>query len=66
VASTVVVDLLEQCAAMGDLHHALDAGAMTPERVHAELADVVSGRNLACAGFNSLGPKSPNVVRSMS
>jgi alanine dehydrogenase len=43
-ASTVVVDLLEQCAAMGDLHHALEAGVMTRESVHAELAEIVSGR----------------------
>jgi ornithine cyclodeaminase/alanine dehydrogenase-like protein (mu-crystallin family) len=42
-ASTVVVDLLEQCAVMGDLHHALDAGVMTRSAVHAELANIVSG-----------------------
>lgn len=43
-ASTVVVDILDQCAVMGDLHHALGAGVMTRDQVHAELADVVSGR----------------------
>lgn len=43
-ASTVVVDMLEQCATIGDLHHALDTGAMTREQVHAELAEVVAGR----------------------
>lgn len=43
-ASTVVVDLLEQCAAMGDLHHAIVAGVMTPDSVHAELAEIVSGQ----------------------
>ena len=42
--STVVVDVLAQCARIGDLHHALDAGAMTLDDVHAELSDVVSGR----------------------
>jgi alanine dehydrogenase len=36
--------VLEQCARIGDLHHALAAGVMRPEDVHAELADVVSGR----------------------
>lgn len=40
----VVVDILEYCASSGDLHHALDAGVMRREDVHAELADVVSGR----------------------
>jgi alanine dehydrogenase len=43
-ASRVVVDVLVQCAVMGDLHHALRAGVMTKDDVHAELADVVSGR----------------------
>jgi len=43
-ASAVVVDVLEQCAAIGDLHHALAAGVVRREDVRAELADVVSGR----------------------
>jgi ornithine cyclodeaminase/alanine dehydrogenase-like protein (mu-crystallin family) len=42
--SKVVVDLLEQAATMGDLHHALDAGVLTREDVHGELADVILGR----------------------
>jgi ornithine cyclodeaminase/alanine dehydrogenase-like protein (mu-crystallin family) len=42
--SRVVVDVREQCAVMGDLHHALRAGAMTVDDVQAELADVVAGR----------------------
>ena len=40
-ASTVVVDVLAQCATIGDLHHALAAGVMRREDVHAELAAVV-------------------------
>lgn len=39
----VVVDLVDQCAAMGDLRHALAAGAMRREDVHAELAELVVG-----------------------
>ena len=42
--SRVVVDSLEQAATIGDLHHALAAGALTRRAVHAELADVVAGR----------------------
>jgi ornithine cyclodeaminase/alanine dehydrogenase-like protein (mu-crystallin family) len=42
--NVVIADLLEQCAAMGDLHHAIAAGLMRREQVRAELADVVSGR----------------------
>ena len=41
--SKVVVDSLEQCAAIGDLHHALEAGLMRQEDVHAELGHVVAG-----------------------
>jgi len=42
--SAVVADVLEQCAAFGDLHHAIAAGLMGREDVRAELADLVSGR----------------------
>lgn len=43
-ASKVVADVLDQCAAMGEIHHALEAGLLTSEDVHAELADLVTGR----------------------
>jgi alanine dehydrogenase len=43
-ASAVVVDVLEQCAKEGDLHHAIAAGLMRSGDVHAELAEVVAGR----------------------
>ena len=39
-----VVDVLAQCAAFGDLHHALDAGVMTQSDVYAELGDIVAGQ----------------------
>ena len=42
--NTVVADVLDQCLSFGDLHHALSAGLISRERVHAELAEVVSGR----------------------
>ena len=42
--SKIVTDILEQCAVMGDLHHALDAGLMVKEDVHAELGEVVAGK----------------------
>ena len=45
-SSKVVVDVLDQCAVIGDLHHALEAGVMRREDVHAELADVISGRKI--------------------
>jgi alanine dehydrogenase len=43
-SSTLIVDVLEQCAEIGELQHVLAAGLMTREQVHAELADVVVGR----------------------
>ena len=39
----LVVDILEQCATIGELHHALDGGIVTRENVHAELCEVVAG-----------------------
>jgi len=43
-SATLVVDVLQQCAEIGELQHALAAGLLTREGVHAELADVVVGR----------------------
>jgi alanine dehydrogenase len=42
--SKIVCDVLEQCAVMGDLHHALEAGAVTRASIHAELGEVVAGK----------------------
>ncbi len=39
----VVVDVLEQCAAIGELHHAIAAGLVTRSDVHAELGEVIAG-----------------------
>lgn len=41
--ATIVVDSLQQCAVMGDLHHAIAAGLTAESDVHAELADVLVG-----------------------
>lgn len=40
----VVTDILEQCATIGELHHALEKGLLTRAEVHAELGEVVAGR----------------------
>ena len=42
--ATLIVDVIDQCAEIGELQHALAAGLMTREQVHAELGDVVAGR----------------------
>ena len=41
--SVVIADDLEQCATIGDLHHALDAGVVTRGNVRASLDQVVAG-----------------------
>ncbi len=40
--SKLVVDLIDQCAEMGELHHALEAGVMTRADVVAELSQIVT------------------------
>jgi ornithine cyclodeaminase/alanine dehydrogenase-like protein (mu-crystallin family) len=44
--NVVIADMLDQCASIGDLHHALDAGFMQRDDVRAELADIVSGKRV--------------------
>ena len=39
----LVTDLTDQCAAIGDLHHALVAGTMNRSGVHAQLGEVIAG-----------------------
>ena len=41
--SVIIADDLEQCATIGDLHHALDAGVVTRGDVRASLDEVVAG-----------------------
>ena len=40
----IVTDLTDQCVSVGDLHHAIEAGAVTRAEVHAELGEVVAGK----------------------
>src|SRR5262249_60080794 len=42
--SKIVCDVLEQCATIGDLHHALDAGVVRRSDVYAELGEIVAGK----------------------
>ena len=43
-ASRVIVDCVAQASTMGDLHHAIEAGAMQTTDVQGELAELVAGR----------------------
>jgi ornithine cyclodeaminase/alanine dehydrogenase len=38
-----VADILEQCASIGELHHAIASDLMTKQDAHAELGEVVAG-----------------------
>jgi ornithine cyclodeaminase/alanine dehydrogenase-like protein (mu-crystallin family) len=42
-SARVVADSIDQCAEMGDLRHALAAGTMRREDVHAELGELTTG-----------------------
>jgi ornithine cyclodeaminase len=43
-ADLLVVDRYGQCAAFGELKHALDAALLTRRDVHAELGEIVAGK----------------------
>jgi ornithine cyclodeaminase/alanine dehydrogenase-like protein (mu-crystallin family) len=43
-AATLVTDLTEQACTIGDLHHAIAAGVMSRDAVHAELGEVIVGK----------------------
>ena len=43
-SARVVTDSTAQCVTMGDLNHAIRAGAMRREDVHAEIGEIVVGR----------------------
>jgi len=42
--NVLIADVLDQSATIGELHHAIETGAMRREDARGELADVVSGR----------------------
>ena len=42
-ADLLVVDRLTQCAAFGEVRHALEDGDLQPDLVHAELGEIVAG-----------------------
>ena len=44
IADKVVCDSIRQCAALGELHHAIEEGLMTEKDVHGELGEVLLGK----------------------
>jgi alanine dehydrogenase len=45
-SNKVVVDLLDQCALIGELHHALARGFISRAGVHAELGEIIAGKKV--------------------
>lgn len=70
--SKVVTDLTDQCSAIGDLHHAVAAGAMSCADVHAELGEIVAGLKPARASdeetivFDSTGTALQDVAAAVA
>ena len=50
----VVVDLLDQCAAIGDLHHAIEQGLVTKADVYGELGELIAGRKAGRTSDNEI------------
>jgi ornithine cyclodeaminase/alanine dehydrogenase-like protein (mu-crystallin family) len=42
-AGKVVVDSRHQCLRLGETHHAVEAGVISPDRIHADLGEVLEG-----------------------
>lgn len=43
-ADVIIADKLDQCAAAGEIHHALTAGVITLDRVQGELGELITGK----------------------
>jgi len=53
-ASKVVADLRAQSTAVGETHHAIDAGLIRPEKVHAELGEIIAGKAVGRASASEI------------
>lgn len=69
---TLVADHIEQCASIGELHHAIDAGVASRASVHAELHELVArtkrGRSTAeeITIFDSTGTALQDVAAALA
>jgi ornithine cyclodeaminase len=53
-AGKIVTDRTEQCLRLGELHHAVEAGVLSAERVHAELGEIQAGLRPGREGDESI------------
>ena len=42
-ADKIVADSIQQCLRLGEIHHAVERGAITKEKIYAELGEITSG-----------------------
>lgn len=54
VSNKVIADLLEQCATIGELHHAIEQGLVTKADAHAELGEVIAGKRAGRASDDEI------------
>ena len=70
--SKIVADIIEQCATIGELHHAIEEGLLTRSDVHAELGEVVAGKKTGRASpeeiiiFDSTGMALQDVIAAVT
>ena len=43
-ADKILADSLPQCLRLGEIHHAVELGAISQDKVYAELGEVIAGR----------------------
>ncbi len=71
-SNKVVVDIVDQCASIGELHHALDSGLMRKDGVHAELGEIVASTKIGRTSddeiiiFDSTGMALQDVIAAVA
>ena len=53
-AGKIVTDRTDQCLRLGELHHAVESGVVSVERVHAELGEIQAGSKPGREGSESI------------
>jgi ornithine cyclodeaminase len=53
-ADRIVADSIPQCLRLGEIHHAIEAGAIRKEKIHGELGEIVSGTKRGRASRDEL------------
>ncbi len=53
-SNKVVVDILEQCVVVGEIHHAIEQGLMKKEQVNAEIGEIIIGKKQGRTSDNEI------------